>query len=101
MAKDIGRFNVAFNPVFEVAEGKEDEDIEFEAKYAFGGSYEINRLLVVGVEFKGGESGHYWGPTVSHGSERFWFAIGTLFELADVDPGKPEFQMRTIFGLKF
>jgi len=98
LAKDIGRINIAFNPTFEI---KDEEELEFEAKYAIGISYEINDLLSLGVEAKGGGSGHYLGPVLSHGSERFWVSVGTAFSLGEVDPGKPEFELRSIIGVQF
>ena len=101
-SKDFGPWNIAFNPILEIEEGEDEgEDTEFVPEYALGISHEMNRLLSLGIEFKGSESGHYVGPTVSHGSGRFWFASGALFGYADIEDGKPEFQLRTIFGVKF
>jgi hypothetical protein len=99
LAKDIGRFNIALNPYFEVEEG--EEETEFTPKYAAGLSYALHDLFKIGVEFKGSEKGHYIGPTIAHGNDAFYVAVGALFKAADVDPGEPEFQMRSIIGIKF
>jgi hypothetical protein len=99
LSKDIGKWNISLNPYFELEQ--EDEGSEFTPKYAAGLSYALGELFRIGVETKGAASGHYIGPTISHGSGDYWFGVGTLFAIGDVDPGKAEFQARAIFGFKF
>jgi hypothetical protein len=95
LAKDIGRFNVALNPIlgYEFGAGS-----EWEAEYAAGMSYSVSRLFRIGVEAKGSEDGHYIGPVISHGG-RFWVALGSAINVGNVGEGKPEFQMRMLLGV--
>lgn len=76
LAKDFDNFNIAFNPYFEY-EGY-GLDWKFYPKYALGASYKFSDLLNLGVDFKGNENGHYFGPTIAHGSKKilggFWFS---------------------------
>ncbi len=99
LAKDIGKINIAVNPVFEIE--REDDEWETKVEYAAGVSYELGRLLRVGLEVKGSKHGHYIGPVVSHGTKDLWIALGSAFELAGVDDGRPEFQLRMLLGLGF
>jgi len=99
LAKDLGKFNIALNPYFEVEEG--DDETEFTPKYAAAFSYKFHKLLRIGMEFKGSEKGHYSGPTVSHGGSKFFWAVGLLAPIGTVDLGQPEFQLRSIIGIKF
>lgn len=98
LAKDIGKFNISLNPYCEIE--KEDEnEWEFKLKYALGVSYKILPLMNIGLESKGDDSGNYIGPTLSHGSEKMWAAIGSLHKIGNIDTGKPEFQVRFIIGI--
>ena len=101
LAKDFGDYNIALNPYFEVEmeEGDDGWETEFEPKYALGFSRQFGELLSVGVEAKGGEKGHYFGPTISHGSPNLWFAVGGLFGFADIHETKPEMMIRMIIGV--
>jgi len=96
LAKDIGRFNMALNPILEL---ELNGETEVEAEYAIGLNYEILSLLSAGLEFKGSESGHYVGPTIGHGVEQLWMTLGTAFPITDIDEGKPEFQIRLLVGI--
>ena len=97
LAKDIGRFNIALNPIF----GFEREDEwEFEPEYAIGMSYEIGEMLKVGLEAKGSEHGHYISPVISHRREDFWIALGSAFKTGEIKEGKPEFQIRVVLGIE-
>jgi len=95
LAKDIGRFNIALNPIlaYEFGAGS-----KWEAEYAVGMSYGVSSLFKIGVEAKGSEDGHYIGPVVSHGG-RFWVAFGSAINVGPVEDGKPEFQMRMLLGV--
>lgn len=98
LAKDIGRFNISFNPIFEF---EREDKWEFEPKYAIGMSYEISELLRVGLEAKGSENGHYIGPVISHGKEDLWVALGSALKIGKIKEGKPEFQIRMLLGVGF
>ncbi|MCF7826160.1 MAG: hypothetical protein K9M55_05740 [Candidatus Marinimicrobia bacterium] len=77
LARDMGNLNISLNPVWEFEFDKEDPDVEFE--YAAGLSYRVHPLLALGLETKGKPDQFYWGPTISHGKEDLWFALGLLF----------------------
>ncbi len=96
LAKDIGRFNIALNPILDFEFGDEN-DVEVE--YALGMSYRVGGLLRMGFEAKGSEKGHYVGPVIAHGSERFWVALGSVFNVGSVEEGAPEIQMRMLLGI--
>ncbi|MCK5330178.1 MAG: hypothetical protein KAK01_02130 [Candidatus Marinimicrobia bacterium] len=97
LARDFGNLNIAINPVFEME--YEDDNWKSEVKYNAGARFIVNSLFKAGIEMRSSETGTYFGPTVSHGSERFWFAIGTLYAISEVDNGKPEFMLRLILGI--
>jgi hypothetical protein len=97
LAKTFDRFRFAINPYFEYE--YEDEEWEFAAKYAAGFTYEFVPLFRAGIEAKGDETGNYFGPTIAHGVDNIWFALGTLFKIGEVDAGKPDYQVRMIIGL--
>jgi hypothetical protein len=94
LAKDIGRFNFAYNHTIEREFGSSGET---EYEYALGLSYEISPLLRLGLESKGNYSeGKYaWGPTISHGG-RLWVSFGLLFAL---NGRTDDIQARVIVGV--
>ena len=96
LARDMGRFNVSLNPIFEF---EREDEWEFEPAYAIGASYEISQLLRVGLEAKGSEYGHYLGPVISHGREDLWVTLGSAVKIGGVEEGKPEFQIRMLLGV--
>lgn len=96
LAKDLGKFNIAINPVFEF---ENKEKWEFVPKYAVGMSYGVTDLLRVGIEAKGSKDGHYVGPVISHGVEHLWVALGSAINVNEVKTGKPELQFRMILGI--
>ena len=93
LAKETEKIIVSFNPVLEI------EDDEIETEYAMGLTYKINKILNAGIEFKGSEYGHYWGPTISHGTHDIWFSLGSAFALGAVKEGKAEMEIRMIIGV--
>ncbi len=97
LAKDIGKFNIAINPILEFE--KEGGEWEFVAGYAIGARYQISPLLRLGVEFKGDKDAHYIGAVVSHGKENLWIAVGPMFMISNNPKGKGEFVIRSIIGL--
>lgn len=98
LAKDIGRFNLALNSIFEF---ERENEWEFELKYAVGTSYKIGRLLRVGLEAKGSKNGNYIGPVISHGRGNLWMTLGSAFKIGEIKGGKPEFQIRMLLGVGF
>lgn len=97
LAKDIGSFNFAFNPIieFEKAEG----EWEYTQAYALGIRYEFSPLFRLGAEFKGNKDAHYVGITFSHGKENLWIAVSPTFRFATTTKTTNEFQLRAIIGL--
>ncbi|MCF7823017.1 MAG: hypothetical protein K9N35_02500 [Candidatus Marinimicrobia bacterium] len=76
LARDFNRFNLSLNPVVEYEFSDDHPELEFE--YAAGISYRLHSLLSLGIEAKGDDEEFFWGPTLSHGKENMWFAIGFL-----------------------
>ncbi len=97
LAKDINKFNVAINPVFEYE--YEHNQWESKIKYNAGVSYNLNGLFKVGLEARGSENGHYIGPVVSHGTEKAWAAFGSAIAITDIKNKKPEVMLRMILGI--
>jgi len=98
LAKDLGRFNIALNPIVDFEFGDKNE---VEAEYTLGMSYKINDLLRLGIEAKGSKDGHYVGPVIAHGKGRFWVTLGLTFNVGSVEEGKPKFQTRMLLGIRF
>ena len=97
LAKDIGKFNVAYNQV--IKEGISD-DGRTEHKYAVGLNYEINPRWKVGIESMGSytDEKYYLGPTLSWASEKIWAGIGAVGGLNDQSD---DLQVRLIVGIPF
>ena len=95
LAKETERLIVSFNPVMEI----EVKEQEIETEYAAGLTYKLNKLFHAGIEFKGSEYGHYWGPTISHGTHDIWLSLGSAFALGTIKEGKPEMEIRMIMGV--
>ncbi len=93
LAKDIGKLNIALNPVLEIE--REDDEWESKMEYAAGMSYKLGSLLSVGLEAKGSKDAHYIGPTISHGTEKLWGALGSGFSIGDAKG----FKIRMILGI--
>ena len=97
LEKNIGNFTLALNPVLEVEQ--EDDEWEVETEYKAGLSYQLSKLLNLGVEFKGSEYANYFGPVIAHGTEDVWIALGSAFKIGLVEEGKPEFEIRMLVGI--
>ncbi len=97
LAKDFGRFNVAYNQIVEdgISHGGETEHA-----YAVGLNYEFNPAWRLGFESTGNltEDKYYFGPTVSWAGERFWVALGGLRGLND---RSDDLRVRLIAGIPF
>jgi hypothetical protein len=97
VAKDFGKYNVAYNQIIEQGlrhGGKAEHE------YAFGVSYEFDPTLKTGLESAGNysEDTFYLGPTVSLMRNRFWLAAGVLGGLND---RSDDLRVRLIFGIPF
>ncbi len=97
LAKDFGKFNIAYNQIVEL---NIDDESDVEHEYAFGFSYATDPKWIVGIESTGNftEDKYYLGPTVSWASERFWVAVGGLAGLND---NSDDVQARLILGIPF
>ncbi|MGB9852921.1 MAG: hypothetical protein ACPLPX_08690 [Candidatus Kapaibacteriota bacterium] len=96
LAKDIGRLNIAFNPIIEI---EYEDEAEFAFEYAFGTRYLISELFGAGLELKGDKKAHYIGIVLSHGKENLWVAASPTFMFSKNLNNKPEFLFRMILGL--
>lgn len=97
LAKDLGKLNLALNPVVEIETGHGEREVEFE--YALGTSYRFTRTLSLGLEAKGGAHARYLGPVIAHGSEHLWVALGSALALPGSERGTPNFQLRLLLGI--
>jgi hypothetical protein len=97
VAKDFGKFNVAYNQILKV--GINDKGGN-ENEYALGLHYEFNPSWKVGLESTGNytEDKYYIGPTISWASEKFWVGIGAIRGLND---RSDDLRIRLIFGFPF
>ncbi len=57
-------------------------------------------LFNLGVEIKGSKKRHYIGPTLAHGNEEMWVALGASIAYTPLDPQNPsdDFQIRLLTG---
>ena len=97
LAKETDNIIASFNPVLEIE--IDDDENEIEIEYAAGLTYKLNKIFNAGIEFKGSEYGHYWGPTISHGTHNIWFSLGSAFAMGTVKKEKPEMEIRMIMGV--
>ena len=97
VAKDFGKFNVAYNQILKV--GINDKGGN-ENEYALGLNYEFNPRWKIGLESTGNytEDKYYLGPTVSWASEKFWVGLGALRGLND---RSDDIRVRLIVGIPF
>jgi hypothetical protein len=98
LAKDVGKYNVAFNPGFET----EFENNESTTEYFLnaGLSYKVSELFTLGIEYQYKEYGQYFGPVIAHGAGGLWVALGSAIAVSSIDEGKPEVMMRMILGIE-
>ena len=98
LAKDFGKFNVAYNQIIEAGINNNGK---IENGYAIGLNYEFNPSWKVGFESTGNftEDKFYLGPTISWAkSKKFWLALGALRGLND---RSDDLQVRLIVGYRF
>ena len=98
LAKDIGKFNVAYNQIVK-------EELETAGKteheYAFGLNYRGIPGVKLGLESKGNftDEKYYLGPSISYAfGHKFWTALGVGFGLND---NSDDLQARLIAGVPF
>jgi len=97
LAKDIGDFNIAINPVLEYEYA--NSEWESKLKYNAGINYKLNCLLNIGLEARGSDNGHYIGPVISHGTGKVWVALGSAIAITNIKNKKPEIMLRMILGI--
>lgn len=97
LAKDIGKWNIAYNQI--IKEGINNRG-ETEHEYAAGACYELSSAWKLGLESTGNltEERYYLGPTLSWGSRRVWANIGFLMGLND---RSDDLRFRLIIGMPF
>ncbi|UCH09393.1 MAG: hypothetical protein JSU61_09150 [Fidelibacterota bacterium] len=97
ISKDLGLFNISFNPVLEFE--NEHGEWEWETGYALGTSLMLGSTLHLGLEAQGSGHGHYLGPVIAHGNEHLWVALGSAFAVSSIKDGASEFQLRLLLGI--
>lgn len=97
LARDIGKFNVAYNAI---VERELDGEGETEHEYATGVSYDMAPGLGIGLEAKGSysEHEHAVGPVVGVETDKFWVSMGAVFGMNDETE---DVQARMIIGVAF
>lgn len=97
LAKDIGKFNLAYNQIVEREFGGGGE---VEHEYALGAGYDLSNGLKLGFESKGSysEGECAVGPVISMETEKLWVSIGTAFGL---NKATDDLQARMIMGFAF
>ncbi len=99
LAKNINKFNLAVNPVYELFF---DPGTEHELGLDIGFSYEFSPKFILGLEstsrfeFDNNETktGSYFGPTISFASGNWWYTIGTGFGMTkESDDARVRFLM--------
>ena len=98
LAKDIAKFNVAYNQVIkqELESGGKTEHA-----FAAGISYHIIPQLRIGIESKGSytDAKYYAGPTISWATRKKFFA--TIGALGGLNGKSDDLQTRMIMGILF
>ncbi len=103
LAKTIGRFNLAVNPVYEVFFSP---GTKREAGLDVGMSWEFSRRFSLGLEstsrweFENGATvaSSYLGPTISLSAGKVWYAVGTAWGITDEsDNARVRFLMGVLF----
>ena len=95
LARNFEKLNISLNPVLEFEFDHDETEVEFE--YTVGLSYRVHPILSLGLETKGNAEQFYWGPTLSHGKQDLWFAIGLL--LPGSEEASADRLMRFIIGV--
>lgn len=97
LARDFGKFNVAYNQILAVGL---NHDGETEHEYALGLGYEFCPAWKVALESTGNftEDEYYLGPTLSWAGRRAWLAVGALTGLND---RSDDLRARLILGIPF
>ena len=97
LARDFGKFNVAYNQILKAAIS---HDGETEHEYALGLGYELDPTWRFALESTGNftEDKYYLGPTVAWGGKRAWLAAGVLTGLNE---RSDDLRFRLILGIPF
>jgi len=97
LAKDFGKYNIAYNQILKV--GINDKGGN-ENEYALGLNYEYTPRLKIGIETTGNytEDKYYLGPTVSLAVKKLWAGLGALRGLND---RSDDLKFRLIIGFPF
>lgn len=97
LAKNIGKFNIAYNQIVETVLNSTGET---EHEFALGLSYERVPGWKLAIEAAGNytEDKYYLGPTFSLARKKFWMAAGVLAGLND---RSDDVRFRLIFGIPF
>lgn len=96
LAKDIGKFNLAYNQIYD----RPYATAVAEHEYAAGVSYEIVPWFRIGVESKGSytEDEYAVGPTLAWMGDRIWANIGAVYAL---NRRTNDSEVRFLLGIPF
>jgi len=96
LAKDLGKFNLAYNQIYE----RKYETGKGEHEYAAGVSYELAPWLRIGIESKGSytEGEFAAGPTLAWMGNRIWANLGAVYGLNDKTRDR---EVRFLLGIPF
>ncbi len=96
VAKDIGKWNMAYNQIYE----RKYNSGKGEHEYAVGVSYDIDPQFRLGIESKGSytEGEYSAGPSIAWVGNRIWANIGALYGL---NKRTNDRQIRFILGIPF
>jgi len=96
-AMDFGPVNLAYN---QIVKQELESGGETEVEYAAGTSYNLHRVVKLGIESKGNftEGKCSIGPTVAINTGRLWFNLGPL---AGLTSESADVMARLIVGLSF
>ena len=97
LAKNFGKFNIAYNQILSVGINNRGGN---ENEYAVGLNYGFKPRLKVGLESAGSytEDKYYIGPTVSVASKKYWAGFGAQRGLND---RSDDIRFRLIVGFPF
>lgn len=93
LSQTFGIVDLALNPVVEL----EEDETEFEL--AAGFSVPVLSHVRLGGELRASEESLFLGPTLAHGGDGLWMALGAGWRVGEADPGDTTHEIRLILGV--
>lgn len=94
LTQTFGPIDLAVNPVVEF----EEDETEFELVAGF--SVPLLDHLRLGGELRASEESLFLGPTLAHGGDGLWMALGAGWRLDEADLGDTTHEVRLIMGVQ-